>query len=915
MALGVMVLIGWYAHWAALVQILPGLVPMKANTALGFVLCGLGLLALTTRHAGLAAWLGAAVAIVGWLTMAEIVTGRDFGIDQLMAKYYLVLASEPSARMAPLTAGCFSLLGPALVLGGRFPESKRALTGAGILVFVVAMVSGIASFGFILRMDVAYGWGSYSRMAVHTAAAFLLLGLGLLAWTWQRAKALEFSFLRWLPVVASMTLMSMIAVVSYASFGQMENSNAWRTHTYEVLGTAQGFHDDIFDIQRGMRGYVLTGQPATLETYRSGVNGAPEKLRHLLTLTLDNARQQINLHALAADLDEITDYSRRLIELRDQKGMEAAIQVESTGVGFALVNHTVDDWKKVTNEEYRLLSLRTEKAGADFQNTERLLISGSAAAALLLLLSSFLASHAMGKQKELTKKARAAEQAKSEFLAIMSHEIRTPMNGVIGMTSVLADTELSELQLDCVRTISSSGESLMTVINDILDFSKIESGRMQLESRAFNLRQCLEEALDLFAAQIRLKRLEAVYLVAADIPPHLIGDAMRLRQILVNLIGNAVKFTSQGEITIQVECGEKNEDVYRLKFAIADTGIGMTREAMDKLFRAFQQADTSTTRRYGGTGLGLVISKRLAEMMGGTMWAESAPGAGSTFFFSAVLKAAEEPVAGPQPPESGALASRAVLVVDDNQTNRRVLETQLKIWGMVPVCVSGGAEALDVLARQNFDVVLIDFQMPDMDGISLARQIRQRAQTPLLLLSSSGEIVTGEDAGLFQAQIPKPIRHSSLLNALLRISGFEPQPARRDLAKRFDENLAGQHPLRILLAEDNTVNQKVILLMLSRLGYTGELAANGQGALRAIAERSFDLILMDIQMPDMNGIEATRLIREKLGAKCPTVVALTAEALEGDKQRFLGLGFDGYLSKPLQADELQDLLRSVNSIA
>jgi CheY-like chemotaxis protein len=205
--------------------------------------------------------------------------------------------------------------------------------------------------------------------------------------------------------------------------------------------------------------------------------------------------------------------------------------------------------------------------------------------------------------------------------------------------------------------------------------------------------------------------------------------------------------------------------------------------------------------------------------------------------------------------------------------------------------------------------------MPDMDGISLARQIRQRAQTPLLLLSSSGEIVTGEDAGLFQAQIPKPIRHSSLLNALLRISGFEPQPARRDLAKRFDENLAGQHPLRILLAEDNTVNQKVILLMLSRLGYTGELAANGQGALRAIAERSFDLILMDIQMPDMNGIEATRLIREKLGAKCPTVVALTAEALEGDKQRFLGLGFDGYLSKPLQADELQDLLRSVNSIA
>ena len=262
-----------------------------------------------------------------------------------------------------------------------------------------------------------------------------------------------------------------------------------------------------------------------------------------------------------------------------------------------------------------------------------------------------MTSRAMATQKKLTHAARAAELAKSEFLAIMSHEIRTPMNGVIGMTSILADTELTDMQRDCVSTISSSGESLMTVINDILDFSKIESGRMELESRSFNVRNCVEEALDLFAAQIRIKGLEAVYLVAPDVPSHLIGDAMRLRQILVNLIGNAIKFTSQGEIAVNVECKGQDEKGCHLEFSVTDTGIGISKEGIEKLFKAFQQVDTSTTRRYGGTGLGLVISKRLAEFMGGTIWVESDPGSGSSFFFSVTLKASEAPVPDHQSPE------------------------------------------------------------------------------------------------------------------------------------------------------------------------------------------------------------------------------------------------------------------------
>jgi CheY-like chemotaxis protein len=495
----------------------------------------------------------------------------------------------------------------------------------------------------------------------------------------------------------------------------------------------------------------------------------------------------------------------------------------------------------------------------------------------------------------------------------MSHEIRTPMNGVIGMTSILADTDLTEMQQECVSTITTSGESLMIVINDILDFSKIESGRMELESRAFNVRDCVEEALDLFAAQIRVKGLEAVYQVASNVPSNLIGDAMRLRQILVNLIGNAIKFTPQGEIAIHVESKGQEPNGYQLLFSVVDTGIGISEEGIEKLFKAFQQVDTSTTRRYGGTGLGLVISKRLAEFMGGKIWVQSVPGSGSTFFFSVTLPASDIPVPAHQSPKPGVLLARSVLIVDDNATNRGILEIQSRMWGMKSFSASSGAAALQKMAEQNFDVILLDFQMPEMDGVTLAREIRRHSQTPLILLSSSGETITGKDAQLFQNQISKPIKHSSLFNALLDILGTVPRHSAH-AEKKFDSTMAIKHPLRILLAEDNPVNQQVGLLMLARLGYTADLAMDGQQALDAAERTPYDLILMDIQMPNMNGIDAARLIREKQGEARPSIFALTAEALEGDKHRFLGLGFDGYLSKPLQTQMLQEALAGVDAV-
>jgi PAS domain S-box-containing protein len=518
---------------------------------------------------------------------------------------------------------------------------------------------------------------------------------------------------------------------------------------------------------------------------------------------------------------------------------------------------------------------------------------------------------AMKVQQELTQKAQAAERAKSQFLATMSHEIRTPLNGVIGMASILADMELTPTQRECVDTINVSGETLLAVINDILDYSKIEAGRLELEQRAFNLQQTVEEAFDIFATQLRSKRLDAFHLVSNEIPTSLCGDSTRLRQILVNLIGNAIKFTAKGEITVNVERTAHDAQGHHLLFSVTDSGIGIPPHAVTKLFNAFQQVDSSTTRQFGGTGLGLAICKRLTTMMGGRIWVESEQGKGSTFFFSIVLKDAPAAEIADSPSTSGLLKGRQALIVDDHPTNRRVLEMQLKFWGMEAIAATSGAEALNILATRKFDTILVDLLMPEMDGIELGRAIRRDHQVPLLLLSSTGETIAPHDSALFELQIPKPIKHSVLFNALLKLTGVQDQPQPKTLEKKLNSGLAERNPLRILLAEDNLVNQKVGMMMLSRMGYTANAVPNGKRALEALENAVYDIVLMDIQMPEMNGIDATRMILDTYGEKRPVVVALTAEALEGDEERFLSLGFDGYLSKPIQAHKLQKILESV----